>query len=190
MAAGFDSVPASENPFDGMRTRSSFGREMTTCLEATDAMSSRATSMFWAGTVRRSSRPFSSPQMFRSSGRFGVEIVTCVRRAAMSRADVWICSVAMSTTFSESAACGRMYTGIVWSGTAVRSRAASASYGANSAFGSTIVPASIGSDLLVSTPAIVMSLFAVVPSKIVRMVCGWFRTVASIVKSTGFQSAV
>jgi hypothetical protein len=75
-------------------------------------------------------------------------------------------------------------------GSAVRSRAARASYGAKSAFGRTIVPASIGSDLLVRTPAIVMSLFAVVPSKIVRMFCGWFRTVASIVKSTGFQSAV
>ena len=87
-AAGFDSVPASEKPFAGIRTRSSFGREMTTCLEATDAMSSRATSRLCAGTVSRSSRPFSSPQILMSSGRFGVLIVTCVRFAAISRADV------------------------------------------------------------------------------------------------------
>ena len=66
-SAGFDSVPASENPFDGIRTCSSFGREIDDLPRAAPTRCpSRATSIFCAGTVSRSSRPFSSPQMFRS----------------------------------------------------------------------------------------------------------------------------
>jgi hypothetical protein len=73
----------------------------------------------------------------------------------------------------------------------VFNRAASASYGpkklfasSSSAFGSMV------SDFPVAWPETAISLFAVVPSMVVRMVCGFPRAVPSSVSSSGRQSGV
>ena len=68
---GLESVPASEKPFAGMRTCSSPARVIVTRRADTAAMSSRTTSSVCAGTLTRSSRPDSSPQISTSSGRPG-----------------------------------------------------------------------------------------------------------------------
>ena len=67
--AGFDIVPASRKPLLGIFTCSSFGREMVTLRDDTEAMSSRTTSSDCSGTLKRSSRPVSSVQMSASSWR-------------------------------------------------------------------------------------------------------------------------
>ena len=77
--AGFESVPASVNPLAGIRTCSSFGREIGTRRAATDAMSSRTTSIDCAGRLSRSIRAASSVHMSASSGVPGSTSVRCVR---------------------------------------------------------------------------------------------------------------
>ena len=59
----FDTVPARLKPFAGISTCSSPGREMTTRRLETDATSSRTYSSSCEGTLIRSKRPDSSPQM-------------------------------------------------------------------------------------------------------------------------------
>jgi len=52
-SSGFETVAASENPLARIFVGSSFGREIVTRRAATEAMSSRTTSMPCAGIVSR-----------------------------------------------------------------------------------------------------------------------------------------
>ncbi len=127
--AGLDTVPASVKPIAGMRTCSSFGREMAMCRDETDATSVLATSRPCAGAVNSSSRPFSSPQIVKSRVVPGELAVTRVFLAVMSRVAVWICSVVESPTRSTTEPIGRIYAGKVDPAAAFFNWAATASYG-------------------------------------------------------------
>ena len=86
--AGLDSVPASRKPLPGIFTCSSFGREMETLREDTEAMSSRTTSSDCSGTLNRIIRPASSVQRSASSWAPGRINAMRVRRALTRRAVV------------------------------------------------------------------------------------------------------
>ena len=97
--AGLDArvLPASTKPFAPILIGSSFGREIATERDATDAMSSRTTSRPCAGTLKRIIRPASSVQMSAGSAAPGKASVNCVRVARITRAVVWICCARMPT---------------------------------------------------------------------------------------------
>ena len=130
-AAGFDTVPESEKPLLGILTCSSLGREIGTRRDATDAMSSRTTSSDCSGTLKRNNRPFESPQT--SASIAGASVGRSwmrVWRASIVCVAVWKRSGTDSPTRIENGICGVAWTRIVEPLGAVRSCAASASYGA------------------------------------------------------------
>ena len=186
--SGLEMVAARVNPADGMRTCSSLGRPIVSTRDDTAAMSSRATSRPCVGTRNRRSRPSWSIQTSVWSAPPGFSSVNSKRVAATARPAVWMRSLPVAVTRATISTCGAMYT-LSWPGTLMpRRRIASASYAQKNMFGSTTGSAETASTFCVCWPACVSSVVACPPAKVVRMISGRLRSVASTSRLIGRHS--